>query len=463
MKKAYQFLGLAILVAMSLSSCYNEDNKIALSCNDGVLNQGEEFVDCGGPNCDPCPPSCFNGVLDFVDGWQEVGIDCGGPCEEEGFFCCENGIQDTNPFDPTLSENWVDCKLDGLAPGEVGSNSECPICETCTNGIHDDGETMMYAGNLIDVVDCDDNPSTSCPPCSQLCNDGLLNGFEEWCGIDCGGVCLSCQFAAQCNNGIQDVYPNDPGRSEEGVDCGGCACAPCSELCMDGILNGTEEAPDCGGDFCPACNDPILCGDGVQNGYETGIDCYDGADGASGCPPCQDLCFDTILNGVETDTDCGGPDCPACANDIEYMSYEVNGVLYESRIGTIISTRVPGTIAIADEITFSGGSAHNISFTIKDNNVIPMSFSTGEFILNNTDLTAFNNCTFIDNDLSTYQSVTDPIGITVNITSIQYLAPPPLPAVNNNAIEGTFEGRVYALGLGTLNITNGVFRVLMQN
>lgn len=462
MKNVSPFLSLLLLVGLSLSSCYNEDNRIALSCNDGILNQEEEFVDCGGPNCDPCPPSCFNGVLDYVDGWQEVGIDCGGPCEEEGFFCCENGIQDENPFDPTVSENWVDCKLDGLAPGEIGSNSECPICDDCYNGVHDDGETIVFGGVTVDVIDCDDNPLTECPPCSELCSDGLLNGLEGDCGIDCGGVCLSCQFQSQCSNGIRDIYPDDPARSEAGVDCGGCACAPCADLCNDGIQNGTEEAIDCGGDFCVPCNDPTLCLDGIQNGYETAIDCYDGVDGASGCPPCQDLCFDVLLNGNETDTDCGGPVCAPCANDEVFLTYTVDGVTYESRIGTINATRTVGNLTNPDRVTLIGGDAHSFQIVIQDTDLTPMNFNTGTYLCNNTDLTLVNNCTLVTNEGLTFQSVTDPIGVTVNVTSIQFTAPIP-PLQPGGVIEGTFTGRVFAVGQGILPVTNGQFRALFTN
>jgi hypothetical protein len=169
------------------------------------------------------------------------------------------------------------------------------------------------------------------------------------------------------------------------------------------------------------------------------------------------------LNGVETDTDCGGPDCPACADDTEYIRYEVDGVLYESRKAGITAVRTVGNLTTADLLTITGGNAHSLSLNIKDSNLTPMNFSTGTFLLNNSDLTLINNCTFVDNDGDTYQSVTDPVGITVQITSIQYLAPPPPPAVNNNAVVGTFSGRVYAVGLGVIQITNGEFRALMEN
>ncbi|RLI90517.1 MAG: hypothetical protein DRO95_06075, partial [Candidatus Altiarchaeales archaeon] len=48
------------------------------SCFDGIQNQGEEGIDCGGP-CLPCP-SCFDGIQNQ----GEEGVDCGGPCEPCG-------------------------------------------------------------------------------------------------------------------------------------------------------------------------------------------------------------------------------------------------------------------------------------------------------------------------------------------------------------------------------------------
>ncbi|MBU4266647.1 MAG: hypothetical protein L6243_05295, partial [Candidatus Altiarchaeales archaeon] len=47
---------------------------IVPTCYDGIKNQGEEGVDCGGP-CNPCM-SCSDGRQNQ----GETGIDCGGPC-----------------------------------------------------------------------------------------------------------------------------------------------------------------------------------------------------------------------------------------------------------------------------------------------------------------------------------------------------------------------------------------------
>jgi len=52
--------------------CYNGICRTP-SCYDGIKNQGEEDIDCGGP-CLPC--HCFDGIQNF----NETGVDCGGEC-----------------------------------------------------------------------------------------------------------------------------------------------------------------------------------------------------------------------------------------------------------------------------------------------------------------------------------------------------------------------------------------------
>ncbi len=49
------------------------------SCYDGILNQDETSIDCGGV-CQTCAAKCANGLQDG----DETGVDCGGPCAA----CC---------------------------------------------------------------------------------------------------------------------------------------------------------------------------------------------------------------------------------------------------------------------------------------------------------------------------------------------------------------------------------------
>ena len=55
------------------------------------------------------------------------------------------------------------------------------------------------------------------------CLNSRLDADKGEVGIDCGGVCGDCEFAATCYNGTQD-----PG--EEAVDCGGPDCDACETI-----------------------------------------------------------------------------------------------------------------------------------------------------------------------------------------------------------------------------------------
>ena len=66
-----------ITLLFFIPGCLNDDNLIGENCYDGVLNNGEERIDCGGPICPPCDP-CENGEWDQLLG--EQWVDCGGDC-----------------------------------------------------------------------------------------------------------------------------------------------------------------------------------------------------------------------------------------------------------------------------------------------------------------------------------------------------------------------------------------------
>jgi hypothetical protein len=46
------------------------------TCSDGILNQGEQQTDCGGP----CPARCES-CADGIMNQGETAVDCGGPCD----------------------------------------------------------------------------------------------------------------------------------------------------------------------------------------------------------------------------------------------------------------------------------------------------------------------------------------------------------------------------------------------
>ncbi|MFM9983641.1 MAG: hypothetical protein ACKVOK_00310 [Flavobacteriales bacterium] len=158
-----------------LASCLNEENRIPPNCYDGILNNEESggqnnndqgLYDCGGPFCEPCN-HCVNGIIDEGETWIDCGGECG-PCPT-----CGNGILDVE-----FGETGIDC-------GPIG----CPECsELCNNGVLDGEEEDVDCGGACDA----------CPTCDDL----MMNGGEY--GIDCGGPCAPCCTVNNCDNNILD-------------------------------------------------------------------------------------------------------------------------------------------------------------------------------------------------------------------------------------------------------------------
>jgi len=157
---------------VSLSNSADCDGSTpAPTCSDGIQNQGEDDIDCGGP-CTACPaaPTCSDGIQNQ----GEDDVDCGGPCAAcPATPTCSDGLQNQG-------EDDVDCG---------GPCAACPAAPTCSDGIQNQGE---------DGVDCG-GPCASCPS-TPTCSDGIQNQGED--GVDCGGPCSACAGSSTC-----DSYP----------------------------------------------------------------------------------------------------------------------------------------------------------------------------------------------------------------------------------------------------------------
>ncbi len=73
--KSERFSNTQIITSIRLLGVEHCSSK---TCTDGIRNQGEERIDCGGP-CNPCP-TCTDGIRNQ----DEEGIDCGGSCNSCG-------------------------------------------------------------------------------------------------------------------------------------------------------------------------------------------------------------------------------------------------------------------------------------------------------------------------------------------------------------------------------------------
>ncbi len=334
------------------------------TCSDGVQNGAESGVDCGGPLCPQCPvnPSCNASNSDC-----NVGSDCtSGVCETNAGCCvaptCSDGVQNQDETDIDCGgvcgatcqvDEGCDDANDCLTQSCDATSGLC-VPSACNDGVMNGQETDIDCGgptcdSCDDGKDCLENSdcdSLSCPASNtcvtETCTDGIMNGDET--DTDCGGgTCPDCIIGEVCADN-SDCVTNLCVENE---------CV--SPTCDDGNQNGLETDVDCGGPDCQGCEvdeqcdvasdclsyqcgsdglcDEPNCNDGFMNGNETDVDC-----GGEDCAPCNvdqgcvvardcqteictndtcaaPSCFDGMENGDETGVDCGGADCSACPSD----------------------------------------------------------------------------------------------------------------------------------------------------
>jgi len=130
---------LILFLGLLVYSCDEEQ-----TCEDGIQNQGETGVDCGGVNCPSCDnvANCFDGV----ENGSETGIDCGGDCEPcVNTATCFDGIINQN-------EQGVDCG--GVCEDEFGLICDTGGGDPCDNldntfNYSDDGTAVINPIILI--------------------------------------------------------------------------------------------------------------------------------------------------------------------------------------------------------------------------------------------------------------------------------------------------------------------------
>lgn len=219
---------------------------------DGLKNDQETDVDCGGPGCPQCETGqdcseagdCATGVcktgdcadgacikkcveptcIDSIKDGTESDVDCGGACK----FPCDYGKK---------CNTSADCKAAGAAPGGVCKNGVC-----C-------------------AVPCDGS-CTMCAPGSGACVF-VPKGSD---GGGCAGAGDACDGMGHCYSCVDQTM----NYQETGVDCGGGVCPRCSSA--DG--SPCKSSDDCDSCICEAgkCSPP-KCSNGEKDPCETDTDC----------------------------------------------------------------------------------------------------------------------------------------------------------------------------------------------
>lgn len=149
------------------------------TCSDGIKNGNEEFVDCGGYGCDPCP--C---TLDL-------------PAE-----VCDL------PYEPVCGCDNVSYYNLCVAQSEGGISNYTPgPCPSCSDGILNGQETSVDCGG------------PDCAPCNDACNPPTVYDFEYGLGgwVDGGANCAlvykngyASEYSIQLSNGTGSSMVTSP-------------------------------------------------------------------------------------------------------------------------------------------------------------------------------------------------------------------------------------------------------------
>jgi hypothetical protein len=234
------------------------------SCDDGIKNQDEDRIDCGGQNCPPC--ECLSD----------------GGCDDT-LFC--NGTETCDAYGQCQPGTLVDCD-DGV------------------------GCTVDECDEVNDA--CDNTPDDS------LCDEGLFCNGVETCDPlnDCQAGADPCpgQDCGEANDICVQLACNDNGTCEAGEDCSNCPNDCIGKLvgkpstrycCGDGFCEGSEDGVNCAID----CGPPPDCGDGTCDRGEDSCNCPTDCE----TPPTNETeCADGVDNDCDGLTDGADPDCPPC-------------------------------------------------------------------------------------------------------------------------------------------------------
>lgn len=194
------------------------------SCDDGLLNQDESDVDCGGTICGGCS----------LGGTCKASDDCASDS------CIAGVCTDPNCMDgaKNADESDVDC---GGGCGPCADNLGCAAPADCSSGV---------CTNMV------------CTP--PACGDGVKNGAET--ETDCGGgTCMGCgegQVCAadpDCLSGFCSGGKCAPKECDSDANCG-----QFNSACTKGVCNALKKCEAQNSNEGGACDDGNKCSTGEK-------------------------------------------------------------------------------------------------------------------------------------------------------------------------------------------------------
>ncbi len=292
------------------------------TCTDGIKNQTETGVDCGGP-CAACvTATCTDGIKNQT----ETGVDCGGPCAAcpsglANGAACTAGTQCTsaNCVDGVCCNTTcgggsaTDCQACNVT-GSVGTCSAAPntvVCraasQTCDNAENCTGSSTTCPADTFKAS------GTSCRASAGVCDVGeTCTGSSAACPTDvllssatvCRASAGACDNAENCS-GTAAACPTDTFKAS------GTSCRAAAGTC--------DVAESCSGSSAACPSDAFKA---------SGATCDDGS-----ATTCNDAC-----NGTSS-TGCAGGSCGGGSTGSGTISWDK----WTNQSGTTIVTSLLST------------------------------------------------------------------------------------------------------------------------
>ncbi len=325
------------------------------TCSDGIQNQGETRIDCGGP-CAACTctsdAACDDGAFcngdELCDAFGECQagstVDC-----DDGLYC--NGAETCDNVSGCQAGTAVSCD-DGVGCTADSCNEGTDSCDNAENdGLCDDGSFCNGAETCDPALDC----QAGSDPCGGgACDEGTDTCTECTIDLDCSDG-LYCNGVETCNAGTCEA--GSPVTCGDGVGCtidtcnegtDSCDSVPSNGSCDDGLYcNGAET---CDAVFDCQAGTSVDCDDGVGCTADT---CNEGTDSCDNSPS-DAVCDDGLFcNGAETcnatlDCQAGGDPCGGAACDEGSDTCDTGGAA-NLWMSFRSNTSVPGVGTVTDD------------------------------------------------------------------------------------------------------------------
>jgi hypothetical protein len=240
------------------------------NCTDMLLDGGETDVDCGGPDCNPCPNGDMCGM----------GTDCESVFCDNGTCapCANSGDCDNASYcDPAVAGGTcVPDKVDGApcADDTECVSGACPnddgiCCDNACNGNCESCQAALTGGtdgvcaNVIAATD----PDNDCNG-QQVCDD------TGACAPPCGQ--LACNFGSQCSPAATNGVCADASGDCDTTTCVGATPGPPIEAGAPAALNFNtlqDDGNTAGGGQRWFCNVTLpVSGAGILESWEMLVD-----------------------------------------------------------------------------------------------------------------------------------------------------------------------------------------------